>query len=279
MFGILLASLGSLFKETSASIGKNEVAHHRESLYMMGFINLSASLIFFGAVGLIRQNFVFDLASLPTFAARAVLEILQIWLALKAVTLASRGTFGFLRTITIPLLLVVDLFIGYSITLGQIMGIGIIVLGLIFLFLNHGIEKKGLWWVAGSAINAVATISLFKYNITNFNSVEAEQTLMIAILLVYFLILLLWRTTDRPWHIFTHRKFFFQSLSEGAGSVVSAFAYNFAAASIIVAVERASAIFWSIISGNVFFKEKKFFIKAIAMILFIIGLALIIIKN
>ena len=142
--------------------------------------------------------------------------------------------------------------------------------------MNHGIEKNGIWWVLASAVNAVATISLFKYNITNFNSVEAEQILMIAILLIFFFYLLMTRTTDRPWHIFTHRKFMFQSLAEGAGSVISAFAYGFAAASIIVAVERASAIFWSIISGNIFFKEKKFFTKAITMILFIIGLVLII---
>lgn len=279
MFGIILASLSTLFKEASSSIGKNEVAHHRESMYMMGFINLSASLIFFGAVGLIRHNFIFDSASLPTFLIRAVLEILQVFLALKAITLASRGTFGFLRTLTIPLLLAVDIFLGYNIALGQIIGIGVIVVGLIFLFVNHGIEKRGMWWVLGSAVNAVITISLFKYNITNFNSVEAEQTLMIAILLIYFFILLMKRTTDRPWHIFTHRKFLFQALTEGAGSVVSAFAYNFATASIIVAIERASAIFWSILSGNIFFKEKKFLIKAMAMILFIAGIVLVIIKN
>ncbi len=276
MFGIILASLSTLFKEASSSVGKNEVAHHRESMYMMGFINLSASLVFFGAVGLIRHNFIFSLDSLPTFLIRAMLEILQVFLALKAVTLASRGTFGFLRTLTIPLLLAVDIALGYQIGLGQIIGIGIIAIGLIFLFINHGIEKAGKWWVLGSAVNAVATISLFKYDIANFNSVEAEQTLMIAILLIYFFILLMKRTTDRPWHIFTHRKFLFQSLAEGAGSVISAFAYGFAAASIIVAVERASAIFWSILSGNVFFREKKFFIKAMAMILFIAGLVLII---
>lgn len=276
MFGIILASFSSLFKEASSSIGKNEVAHHRESMYMMGFINLSASLVFFGAIGLIRQNFIFDPASLPTFLIRAVLEILQVWLALKAVTIASRGTFGFLRTLTIPLLLAVDIFLGYQIALGQIIGISIIAFGLIFLFINHGIEKKGGWWVFGSAVNAVATISLFKYNITNFNSVEAEQTLMIAILLIFFFILIMTRTTDRPWHIFTHRKFLFQALSEGTASTISAFAYGFSTTSIIMAVERASAIFWSILSGNVFFKEKKFFIKAITMILFIAGIVLVI---
>lgn len=276
MFGIILASLSSLFKEASSSIGKNEVAHHRESMYMMGFINLSASAIFLSIVGLVRHDFIFSLASLPTFGIRIVLEILQCYLALKAVTLASRGTFGFLRTLTIPLLLAVDVVMGYDIALGQIIGIGIIALGLIFLFINHGIEKKGAWWVAASAINAVATVSLYKYDITNFNSVEAEQTLMIAILLIYFFILIMTRTTDRPWHIFTHRKFLWQSLAEGAGSVVSSFAYNFSVASIIMAVERASAIFWSIISGNVFFKEKKFFLKAITMILFITGIVLVI---
>lgn len=277
MFGIILAAISSLFKEIASSIGKNEVTHHRESIYMMGFINLTASLIFVGAIGLWRQNFIFSLESLPTFLLRLVLEILQCHFGLRAITLASRGTFGFLRTLTIPLLLGVDLILGYQVTTGQIVGIAAIIFGLIFLFMNHGIEKKAMWWVLMSAINAVATISLYKYNITNFNSVEGEQTLMIGLLAIYFLALL-WRAKERPWHIFTHRRYLGQALAEGAGSGISSFAYSFAPASIIIAIERAAAIFWSILSGNIFFKEKKIIVKLIAMALFGAGLTLIVIK-
>jgi hypothetical protein len=63
----------------------------------------------------------------------------------------------------------------------------------------------------------------------------------------------------------------------GAGMMLGSFAFLFAPASIILAVKRSSVILWSMVAGNVFFHEKKAFIKFTAgafLILAVIFLAI-----
>ncbi len=279
MFGIILTAISTLFQETSNSIGKNEISHARESIYMMGFLNMIWGGIILATTGLIRRDFIFSMASLPTFTIRAVLEIVQAYVTIRAISVASRSTFGFLRTITIPLLLAVDLFMGYAVGPWQIIGIGVIVIGLFFIFLNHGFEKQGIGFVLFSAINAVLTISLYKYDIAHWNSVEGEQTIMYTILILFFLIMMITRTKDRPWKIFTNRQFFLQSASQGLAGALSSFAYIFVPPSILAAIDRSTSILWSVLSGNAFFHEKKFIIKMIALLLFAAGIVLIVITR
>ena len=68
MFGIILAFLSSIFREVGTSIGKKKALQHKESIYTMGFLNLFwAVIFFFGYSFFIRGEFIFLLASLPTF--------------------------------------------------------------------------------------------------------------------------------------------------------------------------------------------------------------------
>lgn len=97
--------------------------------------------------------------------------------------IADRSTYGFLRVLTIPLLLLVDLALGYSLSQGQIVGVSILTLSVLLLLLNHGLRTKGIGFVLLSAVNAVVTLSLFKYDITHFNSVEVEQGITQLVLL------------------------------------------------------------------------------------------------
>lgn len=272
MIGIFLVFISSFFRETSSSIGKFEVSEHKESIYTMGFLTLLWGALFFFIIAFFRGEFLFSLASLPTFIPRVILEIAQVHVAMLAITTADRSTFGFLRIWTIPLILAVDFLLGYEIGLNQIIGISIIVISFIFLFFNHGIRKKGAWLVMFTAINAVATISLFKYNITHFNSVEAEQGIIRLILIAYFLILAFFVAKENPLKFLKKPIFFIQSFSAGLGSVILSFAYLFAPASIIVTAKRSFSILWTIPSGKIYFHEKKLLIKIISFILIVIGL-------
>ena len=139
MIGILLIAAGEFFGEIGASIGKYEMAHKKESIYAVGFLDAIWTTLFLMIIAFLRNaDFVFSFQSLPTFITRAVLEVVLVFVSIHAVLKADRSTFSFLRTLTIPLLLVVDIALGYNISLLQIIGTSIAVIAVLILFLNPG---------------------------------------------------------------------------------------------------------------------------------------------
>jgi len=64
---------------------------------------------------IIKGSFGFSMASLPTFGARLLLEIILSTTTITAIAKSDRTTFTFLRTTTVPLLLLVDLALGYAV--------------------------------------------------------------------------------------------------------------------------------------------------------------------
>lgn len=277
MFGLVLTSIGTLFEEIAGSIGKKEVREKKETIYAMAFLFLFWGTFAFLAVIIYRWSFAFSLASLPTFSARLGLEIVQVYISMRALVAAERSTYSFIHTGTLPLLLIVDLTLGYSILPEQIIAIIFIIMSLLVLSLNHGIEKKGLGFVVYSTVGAAATISLYKYNITNFNSVEAEQFLMHLFLLMFFYFAAIRRHEKNPLKLMKKKIFFAQSFSQGVGSVLISFAYLFAPASIIASAKRSMSVFWAILSGNVYFHEKHIAVKIISFLLLVAGVIMLVV--
>ncbi len=277
MIGLLLITASTFFQEIGASIGKKEVEDHKESIYTMGFLSLAVGTLFFLLIVFLKNEFIFSLASLPTLGVRIVLEIAQAHMTMLAIAYADRSTTGFLRIGTIPLLLATDIFLGYTINFAQIIGISLIAVALIFLLINHGIRKKGIGYIIFTTINAVITLSLFKYNITNFNSVEAEQSIVMSVLIIYFLIMAFFIAKENPIKFLKKPIFIGQSFSEGIGAVLGSFAYLFAPASIITTAKRSLSVLWSIVAGKVYFHEKHLIIKLMAFTLIIGGLVLLVV--
>lgn len=276
MFGVILISIGTLFQEISVLIGKVKVAAHKESVYTMGFLQLFWTALAFLLIAVfIKGSFVFDTASLPTFSIRVVLELIQANVTILAIVKATRGAFGFIRSLTMPLLLGVDLLLGYTLHLSQIIGMGIILITVLVLFLNHGVKRTGSGWLVFSAVNAVITISLFKYHITHFNSVVGEQLIIYSIVMIYFFIAAHYFAKENPLQFFKKPVFLFQSLSHGLGSGLESFAYSFAPASIILAAKRSSGVLWSMLSGQVYFHEKHLVMKLIAFAVLVVGIILL----
>lgn len=276
MLGPILISIGTFFEEISSSIGKDKVKHHLESPYTMAFLSLFWAAVIFTLISVFKADgFIFKLASLPTFLTRAILEVVQMYVSVMAVIKADRSTFSFVRTLTIPLLLIVDLILGYQIGLLPTLGIGLIIVTLGVLFFNHGIKKAGIGFVLFSAVNAVITISLYKYDITHFNSVAAEQLIIHLILLTSFLLLAIFKAKENPLIFLEKPIFLLQSAAIGIGGALESFAYNYGAASVMTAAKRAFAIFWSLLAGKVYFKEKHFILKFVIFILLLGGLILL----
>lgn len=273
MIGILLIFIGSFFVEIFDSIGKSKVNNHEESRSTMAFLSVFWGTIFFFLIATFKEgSFVFQWASWPTLLLRIVLDTIQTYVTVVAITKSDRTTFGFVRIVTIPLLLLVDVLLGYEITALAITGIFIVVAGLLTLSLNKGIRKAGIGWVIFSSVNAVITISLFKYNITYFNSVVADQLIVYVFTLIIFTLVALTRAHENPFGFLTKPQFLLQSMAVGIGGILDSFAYNYGAASVITAAKRVMSIFWSVVSGGLYFKEEKIFFKACIFVLLVVGI-------
>lgn len=275
MLGILFSGIGTLFDEISTSLGKKEESIHQESLYAMGFFSMFWGWIFFIIMALLRNSFIFNPLSIPIISIRIVLDILQNHMIMVAIVKADRSTFGFLRVITIPILLGIDLILGYHIPPIQMYGIMVVAIGLLFLFVNHGIRRNGASIVAFTAVNAAITLTLFKYNITHYNSVEAEGIISMFVIMVYFFTLARVKKHENPLKLLAKPIFFSQSFMQGFSQVFNSFAYSFAPASVIATAIRAFAIMWTIIAGRVYFHEKHVLIKIICLVFLIGGLILL----
>lgn len=276
MIGITLVALAEFFAEFSVSIGKYEVAHKRETLFAMGFLNALWATIFMAVIGVASGSaFVFSLESLPTFLLRAVLETILMFVTLSALIAADRTTFSFLRIITIPLLLATDLWIGYAVSITEMAGISLIVVALVFLLLNHGLSRRGKMLSLASAIIAVATISLYKYNITHYNSVAAEQTLMHFLMLVAMVLGGAVYARENVLRYLLHPVFLAQSIAAGIANVLLSFGFAFGHPSVIMAAKRSFEIGVSVISGKAYFHEKHILIKSISLVLIAGGIVLI----
>ena len=275
MFGLILVTASAILDEISTSIGKWEVSHKKEGLYTYGFLNSFWILVVLSIVALTKGSFVFSLDSLPLFSVLVVLEVAQLYASLHAIVFAERATNGFLMILTLPLLTVVDYVLGYDISLLAFCGIGVIVLGLIFLFINHGLNKKGIGYVLFTTVNAVATISLYKYLITHYNSVEGQQIVMFAILSVYLFVMSVWKSKQNPLTFLFKKEFLVQSIPRGIGGVLISFAYLFAPASIITSAKRATLVLAAVISGKTYFHEKHFLVKMISVVLVVFGVVLL----
>lgn len=276
MFGIILVSIGTFFDEISTLIGKREVNNNKETVFTMAFFSLFWSTLWFLVIVLWRGEFLFSAASLPTLLLRSVIEVALIYAGTMAVVRSDRSTFGFVRTGTIPLLLLADLWLGYTLTLPQILGIIVIVLTLLVAFLNHGIHKEGMKFVILATIFPVLTISLFKYNITHYNSVEADQLVTHLILLAFLFVMAIRVGKENPLTMLFRRPFFAQSFAAGVGGVLISFAYLFAPASTITAAKRAVSVLWAIISGNIYFQEKHIGLKITLFVFVTVGIILLV---
>ena len=275
MLGVIITFFGTFFDEVASSISKAKLNQGQISIYSIGLINFLAAALVFIFINIIKQEFNFSLASLPFIGIRAILEIILITLHYRAIARADRSTFGFIRVLTIPLLLFADLALGYKIKTIQLIGIGIIILSLFLVFIYNGIRKRGALITLITAILPVATLSLYKYDITNYNSVAAEQTMIYLVLFIYLWLMAYFKAKENPLSFLKQKIFRYSSLANLAPAFLISYAYVFAPASVILSAYRSSAVFWSVVSGKAYFKEKHLLVKAACLILLVSGLILL----
>lgn len=275
MLPVLLVLTSTFSLEIAQSLGKKLAKQRRENVYQLGFLALFWGLVFMVVSLAFGAPFHLSAASLPTLSLRVILEVALAVVNAEAIIKADRSTVGFLRLITIPLLLVIDISLGYHITQWQLVGVGVMFAALVLAFRHNPLGRKGAGLAALSGFLAVGTVSLYKYDISHFNSVAAEQIVVLAILVSFFYIQSARSSRRSPLKMLFHPNTGTQALASGIVIPLESFAMSLAPASVIIAYKRSFALIWSIIFGGAGFHEHSLARKMSSAALMVVSLVLI----
>lgn len=275
MLAVLIVLTSTFLQEAAASIGKMSVKKKRETVYSLAFLGVFWTFVFLlVAVVFLKVEFRIEVASLVTLIPRIGLEIVLAFIGAEAIIKADRSTVGFLRLITVPLLLVVDILLGYHLTWLQVGGVLVMFIGLLLAFRHNPRGKKGAGLAVACALISVATISLYKWDISHYNSVAGEQLIVTFVMATAFYGMAL-RFRKSPLKLLVQPVTGAQSLASGLSGTIESFAYAFAPASIILAFKRSAALLWTIFFGRTYFHEKSLIQKLHAGVWMSIGLFLL----
>jgi hypothetical protein len=218
---------------------------------------------------------IFNTASIPLLIVRLIFEVLQSYFTLLAIKQCDRSTFSILRVLTIPLLVIADVVLWYQFTSYSLIWIGIILFSFIWFNSNHRtINWKGWYFALFTAINAVITLSLFKYSITHYgNSLEIDQWIMALWTVIFFIWYNLKKERKIGLYLLKKEKIFWiQWILMALTSIILSYSYLYLNASEATAVKRAWEMFWSVLAGFVFFQETNFIKKILFALCIILGL-------
>ena len=274
LLGIALIFVATLLNELENVVDKKQFAKHHLTHYTIGFLTTFWSFLFFVGIQTFGSGFEFSADSLPTLIPRVVLELLLGTLAIRGMLAANLSTTSLVRLLTIPGLLLVDFIIGYQLGLNQLLGIGFIFVAMLILTVDNKIRKDGIGLLALGALIAVATTSLFKYNIENFNSVATEQSIVLFAYLFYFGLQMV-RHAENP--VKTLRKVWAEEIAvfSGFATVLNSFALSILPPSLMLTLKRSGSMGWSLVLGQKVFHEHHIVRKIIAAAIALCGVVFI----
>jgi uncharacterized membrane protein len=275
MLPLSLLASATFFEEVAETIGKKSVKRRRENVYNFAFLALFWADIFLIISTFAGAKFHLSTASWPFLAVRIPIEVALNFVAAEAIVRADRSTVGFLRLFTIPLLLTTDLLLGYHLSLWQITAVMILFIGLATAFHRNSAGQKGAGWAVLTATLAALSATIFKWDISHYNSTAAEQIVVYTCVLTFFYIKSRQQGTS-PIKLLTNRITGIQSISNGLGLAIESFAYQYAPASVIVATKRSFAVMWSIVFGHHYFHERRLRQKIVAGAVLVIGLIILV---
>lgn len=278
MLWLILWIIWTFFEELNNSLLKEKSKkYHYVTVWviMSSFSVIVFLLMWFYKIYAWNLELYFSIASIPLLMLRLFLEITQSYITLIAIKHCDRSTFSILRVLTIPLLVIADILLWYQFTHYSLVWIGIILLSFIFFNINTKTINWKWWYFAlFTAINAVITLSLFKYSMTHYwNSVEIDQGLM-ALWTVIFFIWFNYKKEKKLWFYLLKKEkiFWIQWILMALTSLLLSYSYVYLNASEATAVKRAWEMFWSVLAWFLFFQEKHLLKKILFAICIIIGL-------
>jgi len=153
------------------------------------------------------------------------------------------------------------------------------VLALTVIFLNltheHIIGKHASKLLIIIAVITAVTTSLYKYDISRFNSIIGEQLIVVSCLLIFF-----WigcrRTMKRSvWAFLLRPQSMSQAALKGVALVMKSVAYSMGPGSVIAIIGTSFSLLWTVVFGRVYFRERHVIHKALACLLAVVALIFI----
>ncbi|MDD2565356.1 MAG: hypothetical protein PHZ26_00635 [Candidatus Gracilibacteria bacterium] len=272
---LILNGIGTFFGEKSAieikKIG-NELKLI-EKIHISNLFQIIISICILLITGNMRFNF--DNTFLMIIIAMIIGSIGFNYFVMQAIEKADRSTNGLFSVLSIPLLLVSDLFLNYGITTYHIIGIIFIITTLVFISFRGSINLTGVKYTIATQIFAFINIMLFKIAITKYASVELLNILISSIMFIFSLSFILIKSNSinniKKIYKVKYIKF---GIFGGLGGAFNSMGYVFGPASIITALKRILSMFWGVVMGKIYFHEEKFYQKLSSVA--IIGLGVVI---
>lgn len=175
----------------------------------------------------------------------------------KAIHHAERSTFSVMSTMSIPLLLLSDIVFGYGVTIWQIIGVSVLVIMLSYAIFKGDFSTKGMKYIIASNIVSLGTTIAFKYSTSHFGSTELVNFYnAIFAGLLFFIIV----SRTKGWKGIKNTfksKYLGFAMLYGVGGVLSAAAYKYMIASMVIALKRFFAMMFGVITWKLFFHEKN----------------------
>ncbi|MDR3168913.1 MAG: hypothetical protein LBU27_04055 [Candidatus Peribacteria bacterium] len=255
--GILILFFGCFFLEQSSVLKKKlgaEIDIHQISL-----LTMLATMVFSGIVVATSNDRTFTrtLGSFLLVVFQILAGVLFSEISNKAVHQADRSTFSVMSTISIPLLLISDIVLGYDVSWRQIAGVIILVMMLGYTVFTGDFSKKGIKYIITSNLISMGTIIAFKYTTTYYASTELMNFYNAGGMSLLFLVIV-GRTKGRHGiqQILRPKYLGFASLY-AVGSVLCAAAYKYMIASMVIALKRFFSMMFGILTGKLFFHEEN----------------------
>lgn len=281
MIGIFFGIVGTFFIEIQNTITKYQsTKYHPLTIAWVGSVCVCLFyvwwlIIWSDVYG--YSHFIPKKESLWLLSLRIILECIQAYITILAIRDTERSTYGFIRILTLPVLLVFDIFIGYSITMIQSICIIFMTWLLTYTLAFDQWKTYRWWWYAlFSAINAACTLSLYKYSLSHYgNTVIGDQLIITTIVCLFFSI---WIYIVRPnkirW-LFYDTYFLWQGIAMAIGSVLMSFGYQYLLAVEVTMLTRVWWVFWSLVFGVIIFHEKHVYRKAIYVVILCILMSVV----
>jgi len=274
---VILASVSSYIEQLGSAVSK-DVMDARD-LNVDVWSSAMLSLLFgslFVFAGLL-VNFGLSGVSLDpgyiwTFFPRIALEMLQLYVTYTALKIADLSTFGFIRIITIVLVVALEfVFMGVLLRPLQYLGI-IIVMASIFAIFRSGKSNSAGWKFAlMSAVNGALLITLTRFQFNHINPFLNESIVRVVCLIILLVIVLFTGKARKT----LPKKILWLVPFRSLAGLLNLLALNFGNASIYATVERGGSVVSAVLVGHNYFKEKSFREKLVISLVIFSGIVLL----
>lgn len=172
-------------------------------------------------------------------------------------------------------LLTVDLILWYNISSWEIAWILLITFTLIIVSSNRTISLNGVGYVLLSVIFSVVNISIVKYWIENYNSLESQMLIIQVLVSIIMFFVVLFQKGLNWIAVCFNPKYFVVGVFNSLNVLFNNIALLFGPASVVTALRKVWEVIWWVVFWKVIFDEKKFLRKIWTALILIIWVFII----